>query len=270
MTLLLVGSMSRTTLGPLLDVCGLSRHFDAGSSLLGQLWGQERAIIRAVDGVDFQIASGETFALVGESGSGKSTLARCVVGLLPPTSGSVVFSGRRLQMVFQNPYASLNPRWRIFDIVAEPLRAYRLADGAGVARRVSELLERVGLSAVDARKYPHQFSGGQRQRISIARALAGEPDLLVCDEPTSSLDVSVQAQILNLLKDVQRDFKLSYLFISHNLPVVYQMADRVAVMHLGKIVETAATDRLFSAPEHSYTRTLLDAVPKLDDAWAGT
>jgi peptide/nickel transport system ATP-binding protein len=256
--------MLSPTPGPLLDVRGLTRHFDAGSSVLGQLFGRKKAVIRAVDGVDFQIAPGETFALVGESGSGKSTLARCVVGLLPPTSGSVAFFGRRLQMIFQNPYASLNPRWRIFDIVAEPLRAYKLADGAGMERRVSGLLERVGLSVVDSRKYPRQFSGGQRQRISIARALAGEPDLLVCDEPTSSLDVSVQAQILNLLKDVQRDLKLSYLFISHNLPVVSQMADRVAVMHLGKIVETGATDRLFSEPQYPYSRTLLDAVPKLD------
>ncbi len=180
-------------------------------------------------------------------------------------AGTTAFHGRRMQMIFQNPYASLNPRWRIFDIVAEPLRSYRLAGGADLERRVNALLEMVGLSIADARKYPHQFSGGQRQRISIARALAGEPDLLVCDEPTSSLDVSVQAQILNLLKDVQRDLKLSYLFISHNLPVVYQMADRVAVMVGGKIVETAATDLLFSAPQHSYTRMLLDAAPKLDD-----
>jgi peptide/nickel transport system ATP-binding protein len=249
---------------PLLEVRGLKRHFSAGSSALGRLLSGEKDAIRAVDGVDFEIAAGETFALVGESGCGKSTLARCVVGLLPATAGTVQFAGRRMQMVFQNPYGSLNPRWRIFDIVAEPLRAYRLADRAALRARVSELLERVGLGAADARKYPHQFSGGQRQRISIARALAGEPDLLVCDEPTSSLDVSVQAQILNLLKDVQRDLRLSYLFISHNLPVVYQMADRVGVMVSGKIVETLAAETLFSTPQHPYTRMLLDAMPKLD------
>jgi peptide/nickel transport system ATP-binding protein len=249
---------------PIIEVRGLSRHYTPSRSALVRLWRGDRDVIRAVDGVDFEISRSETFALVGESGSGKSTLARCVIGLLPPTSGSVAFFGRRAQMVFQNPYASLNPRWRIADIIAEPLRAYRLAQGATLQHRVNDLLERVGLSSADARKYPHQFSGGQRQRISIARALAGEPDLLVCDEPTSSLDVSVQAQILNLLKDVQHEFELSMLFISHNLPVVYQMADRVAVMHLGKIVETATTDRLFSAPQHPYTRKLLEAIPALD------
>jgi peptide/nickel transport system ATP-binding protein len=254
---------------PLIEVRGLVRQFDAGQSSLRNLWSRERAIVRAVEGVDFQIARGETFALVGESGCGKSTLARCVVGLLAPTAGSVAFSGRRVQMIFQNPYASLNPRWRISDIIAEPARAYRLVDAVNVERRVKELLEMVGLSVADARKYPHQFSGGQRQRISVARALAGEPDLLVCDEPTSSLDVSVQAQILNLLKDVQRELKLSYLFISHNLPVVYQMADHIGVMYLGKIVEMAATDRLFTAPQHPYTRMLLAAAPQLDGVRIG-
>jgi peptide/nickel transport system ATP-binding protein len=254
---------------PLIEVRGLTRHFDSSASafgglLVGGFLGWHKAVVRAVEGVDFQITRGETFALVGESGCGKSTLARCVVGLLAPTAGSVAFSGRRVQMIFQNPYASLNPRWRIFDIIAEPVRAYRLVDAVNIDRRVKELLDMVGLSVADARKYPHQFSGGQRQRISIARALAGEPDLLVCDEPTSSLDVSVQAQILNLLKDVQRELKLSYLFISHNLPVVYQMADRVGVMYLGKIVEMATTDRLFAAPQHPYTRMLLAAVPQLD------
>lgn len=248
----------------LLRVRGLKRHFNASPSLLGKLWSRDDAIVRAVDGVDLEIGPSETLALVGGSGSGKSTLARCIVGLLPPTAGTIAFSGRRIQMIFQNPYASLNPRWRISDVVAEPLRAYRLAWGAALQGRVGELLERVGLAPADGRKYPHQFSGGQRQRISIARALASEPDLLVCDEPTSSLDVSVQAQILNLLKDVQRDLNLSYLFISHNLPVVYQMANRVAVMVDGKIVETAETDALFSSPRHPYTRTLVAAAPKLD------
>ena len=261
--------MSNPTTSPLIEVRGLTRYFNAHASAFGSLLGRHNAVVRAVEGVDFQIARGETFALVGESGCGKSTLARCVVGLLAPTAGSVTFSGRRIQMIFQNPYASLNPRWRIFDIIAEPVRAYRLVDAANIERRVKELLEMVGLSIADARRYPHQFSGGQRQRISIARALAGEPDLLVCDEPTSSLDVSVQAQILNLLKDVQRKLKLSCLFISHNLPVVYQMADHVGVMYLGKIVEMAATDRLFAAPQHPYTRMLLAAVPQLDSARIG-
>jgi peptide/nickel transport system ATP-binding protein len=261
--------MSSSMSSSLIEVRGLVRHFDAGGSALRNPFSSQKAVVRAVDGVDFHSARGETFALVGESGCGKSTLARCVVGLLSPTAGAITFTGRRAQMIFQNPYASLNPRWRIFDIVAEPVRAYRLADAAGMKRRVHRLLEMVGLSTADAQKYPHQFSGGQRQRISIARALAGEPDLLVCDEPTSSLDVSVQAQILNLLKDVQREFKLSYLFISHNLPVVYQMADHVGVMYLGKIVETAATDRLFAAPRHPYTRMLLDAVPQLDGSRSG-
>ena len=261
--------MSSPLTSPLIEVRGLTRYFNAHASAFGSLLGRHNAVVRAVEGVDFQIARGETFALVGESGCGKSTLARCVVGLLAPTAGSVTFSGRRIQMIFQNPYASLNPRWRIFDIIAEPVRAYRLVDAANIERRVKELLEMVGLSIADARRYPHQFSGGQRQRISIARALAGEPDLLVCDEPTSSLDVSVQAQILNLLKDVQCKLKLSCLFISHNLPVVYQMADHVGVMYLGKIVEMAATDRLFAAPQHPYTRMLLAAVPQLDGARIG-
>jgi peptide/nickel transport system ATP-binding protein len=220
--------------------------------------------VHALDGVDLAVARGETLALVGESGSGKSTLARCAAGLLAPTAGSITFSGRRLQMIFQNPYASLNPRWRVYDIVAEPIRSYGLFQGAALERRVHDLLDMVGLSSADRRKFPREFSGGQRQRISIARALASDPDLLICDEPTSSLDVSVQAQILNLLKQLQRELGLSYLFISHNLPVVYQMADRVAVMYAGKIVETAPAERLFGAPRHPYTRLLLDAVPTLE------
>jgi len=246
---------------PLLELRGLVRHFAAPSSPFA--W-RRRPPVRALDGVDLAIVRGETLALVGESGCGKSTLARCAAGLLAPTAGSIKFSGRRLQMIFQNPYASLNPRWRVFDIVAEPVRAYGLARGAALERRVDELLDMVGLTAADRRKFSREFSGGQRQRISIARALASEPDVLICDEPTSSLDVSVQAQILNLLKHLQRELGLSYLFISHNLPVVYQMADRVAVMYLGKIVETAPTERLFGEPQHPYTRLLLDAVPTLD------
>ena len=168
-------------------------------------------------------------------------------------------------MIFQDPYASLNPRWRVFDIVAEPIRAYRLADGtAALKRRIASVLERVGLTAADGRKFPHEFSGGQRQRISIARAIATEPDLLICDEPTSSLDVSVQAQILNLMKDLQRDLGLTYLFISHNLAVVYHMADRVGVMKLGKLVDVQDVMSLYAAPRHPYTRVLLEAIPRLD------
>jgi peptide/nickel transport system ATP-binding protein len=248
---------------PLLELRNLVRHFAARSAPFA--W-RRRPPVRALDGVDLAIVRGETLALVGESGSGKSTLARCAAGLLAPTAGSITFSGRRLQMIFQNPYASLNPRWRVFDIVAEPVRAYGLARGPALERRLHDLLDMVGLVAADGRRFPREFSGGQRQRISIARALASEPDLIICDEPTSSLDVSVQAQILNLLKQLQRELGLSYLFISHNLPVVYQMADRVAVMYLGKIVETAPAERLFAAPDHPYTRALLAAVPTLERA----
>src|SRR5437764_1348661 len=216
----------------ILQVSGLVRHFAASSPLSRFFSRSQQNAIRAVDGIDFAVSRRETFSLVGESGSGKSTVARCVAGLLRPTDGCVKFTGKRLAMIFQDPFASLDPRWRIFDIVAEPLRAYRLiASGAALGRRVDTLLDQVGLSSADTRKFPHEFSGGQRQRISIARALAGEPDFLICDEPTSSLDVSVQAQILNLMKDLQTDLGLTYLFISHNLAVVYQMSDRVGVMH---------------------------------------
>jgi peptide/nickel transport system ATP-binding protein len=249
----------------ILTVRGLVRYFDARRTLLARLMGQKRYSVRAVDGLNLEIARGETLALVGESGCGKSTVARCVAGLMEPTAGSVSFSGRRLQMIFQDPYASLDPRWRVFEIVAEPIRAYRLTEGEhALSTRVGELLEQVGLTAADGRKYPHEFSGGQRQRISIARALASEPDFLICDEPTSSLDVSVQAQILNLMKDLQGSLGLTYLFITHNLAVVYQIADRIGVMYLGKLVETQSASELFARPRHPYTRMLLDAVPHLD------
>ena len=219
---------------PLLQVEDLTRHFDASPPLLDRIAsGGRRRILKAVDGVGFSVGRGETFALVGESGCGKSTVARVIVGLLPPSGGAVRFDGvqlgpsrpaevrRRMQMIFQDPYASLNPRWRVRDIVAEPIRHNRLARGRrAVEDRASELLRRVGLSAADGAKYPHEFSGGQRQRISIARALAGDPAFVVCDEPTSALDVSVQAQILNLMKDLQRTLGLAYLFISHDFLVV--------------------------------------------------
>jgi peptide/nickel transport system ATP-binding protein len=216
-----------------------------------------------VDRVDMEIERGETLALVGESGCGKSTVARLIVGLYAPTEGRIEFHGQRMQMIFQDPYASLNPRWRVKDIVAEPIRVLNLPSLASIEKRVEQLLVQVGLSADDAERYPHEFSGGQRQRISIARALAGEPDLLVCDEPTSALDVSVQAQILNLMTGLQRRLDLTYLFISHNLAVVSQVADRVGVMYLGRIVELGPAAEIFARPRHPYTRMLLDAVPDL-------
>ncbi|MBW8905445.1 MAG: ABC transporter ATP-binding protein [Betaproteobacteria bacterium] len=243
---------------PLLSLERVSRDFDVSRPWLNRMLEHEpRRVLRAVDGVSFEVESGETLALVGESGCGKSTVARLIVGLYAPTEGRVVFHGRRLQMIFQDPYASLNPRWRVRDIVGEPIRFL------GTGARVEELLVQVGLSADDGDKYPHEFSGGQRQRISIARALGGEPDFLVCDEPTSALDVSVQAQILNLMSDLQSRLGLTYLFISHNLAVVSQVADRVGVMYLGRMVELSPAGMLFSRPRHPYTRMLLDAVPDL-------
>jgi peptide/nickel transport system ATP-binding protein len=243
---------------PLLSLRGVSRDFDVSRPWLNRvLEGEPRRLLRAVDHVDLEVDAGETLALVGESGSGKSTVARLIVGLYTPSTGAVRFSGRRMQMIFQDPYASLNPRWRVRDIVAEPLRILK------TKAEVGELLRQVGLAPEDAERYPHEFSGGQRQRISIARALAGEPDLLVCDEPTSALDVSVQAQILNLMTELQRRLSLTYVFISHNLAVVSQVADRVGVMYLGRIVEIAPAKQIFAVPRHPYTRMLLDAVPDL-------
>ena len=240
-----------------------------------------RAAVKALDGVSFTVKRGETFSLVGESGCGKTTVARCVVGLYRPTAGNILFDGvdlatlkgrkamapvrRRMQMIFQDPYASLNPRWRVRRIVAEPLVTYGLVtDKSELRARVGELLEQVKLSPADGDKFPHEFSGGQRQRISIARALGANPEFLVCDEPTSALDVSVQAQILNLMKDLQRQFGLTYLFISHNLAVIYQISDRVGVMYLGRLVELASAERLFATPRHPYTRLLLETIPRLD------
>ncbi|MCX7684295.1 MAG: ATP-binding cassette domain-containing protein [Acetobacteraceae bacterium] len=263
---------------PLVEATDIVLHFDVSRPLVQRLIaGEGRRILRAVDGVSFSIPKGTTLSLVGESGCGKSTVARAVVGLYRPNSGSVTFHGRpleevrkdpdqrrRMQMIFQDPYASLNPRWRIRDIIAEPLRAFRLVpDRAAEERRVNELLLQVGLSTQDGDKFPHQFSGGQRQRISIARALSSNPEFLVCDEPTSALDVSVQAQILNLMKRLQREFDLTYLFISHNLAVIRQVSDSVGVMYLGKLVEVAPAETVFSTPRHPYTRALLDAVPDL-------
>jgi peptide/nickel transport system ATP-binding protein len=266
----------------LLEINDLTRHFDVSPPTLQRvLRGKARTMVKALDGVTFTIRRGETFSLVGESGCGKTTVARCVVGLYRPTSGNIVFDGvdlgrlkqrkamaplrRRMQMIFQDPYASLNPRWRVRKIVAEPLVTHRLVAGskAELNARVDELLEQVRLSTADGDKFPHEFSGGQRQRISIARALAAHPEFLVCDEPTSALDVSIQAQILNLMKDLQRRLGLTYLFISHNLAVIYQISDRVGVMYLGRLVEVASTDELFSRPRHPYTRLLLETIPRL-------
>jgi peptide/nickel transport system ATP-binding protein len=278
------GTAASATAGepPLLRVNGLAKYFDVSPPWLNRvLQRQDRLILKAVDGVSLEIPRGATFSLVGESGCGKSTVARLVVGLYRPTRGNILFDGaeitgaagrkgmerarKRLQMIFQDPYASLNPRWRVGDIIAEPIRAHRLLTGReAIVARVGELLSHVGLSPADGEKYPHEFSGGQRQRISIARALSSQPAFLVCDEPTSALDVSVQAQILNLMKDLQREFGLTYLFISHDLAVVYHISDFVGVMYLGRLVEWGPARRLFRAPQHPYTRMLLDAIPDLE------
>jgi peptide/nickel transport system ATP-binding protein len=263
------------------DVRNLRRVFDVSKPWLNRvIEGGHLEFLKAVDSVTFDIRKGETFALVGESGSGKTTVARMVVGLLPPTSGDVVIDGvsmadpkqgharkrlrRRIQMIFQDPYASLNPRFRVDAIIAEPIRAFDLIQGERQIReRVGELLSLVGLHPDDGTKFPHEFSGGQRQRIAIARALASNAEFIVCDEPTSALDVSVQAQILNLMRDLQDRFGLTYLFISHNLAVVRHMANRIGVMYLGRIVEIAEGRELFASPRMPYTKMLLGAVPDL-------
>ena len=269
---------------PYAQINDLRRTFDISKPWLNRvLEGGEKQYLKAVDGVSFDIARGETFALVGELGSGKSTVARMVVGLLPPSGGDVTIDGvpmvgrasaqdrqrlrRRIQMIFQDPYASFNPRWKVEDIVAEPIRAFRLLEGdKAISARVGELLSLVGLHPADGVKFPHEFSGGQRQRVAIARALASNAEFIVCDEPTSALDVSVQAQILNLMRDLQDQFGLTYLFISHNLAVVRHMATRIGVMYLGRIVEISGGRELFAAPKHPYTRMLLDAVPDMNMA----
>ncbi len=275
----------------LVDVRRAGKSFDVSPPWLNRVLRREpRSVLRAVDDVSFTIAKGETLGLVGESGCGKSTVARLLVGLYDVSAGSILFDGepvsrfaksramrRRAQMIFQDPYASLNPRWRVGRIIAEPLKLHAAAlvarhresanegaTDASIDARVDALLVQVGLSQADRVKYPHQFSGGQRQRISIARALATHPEFLVCDEPTSALDVSVQAQVLNLMKGLQRDLGLTYLFISHNLAVVRHIADRVGVMYLGRLAELAPKDALFGDPLHPYTRMLLEAIPDLE------
>jgi oligopeptide transport system ATP-binding protein len=258
---------------PLLDVRNLKMYFPHTRGLVFQ-----RVVghIRAVDNISFQIERGQTLGLVGESGSGKTTIARTLVRLYQPTEGSMLFAGqdlatlqgeplrsmrRRIQMVFQDPYASLNPRFTIGSLIAEPMHIYTDRSKQEIHERVLELLRVVGLRPEYSDRYPHEFSGGQRQRIAVARALAINPELVIADEPVSALDVSVRAQVLNLLQQLQRQFSLTYLFVSHDLSVVRHVADRIAVMYLGKIVELADRDELYAAPQHAYTRALLSAVP---------
>ena len=275
--------MSDNKTQPLVVAHDLAKTFDVSAPWLNRvIEGKPRQLLNAVDGVSFEIERGKTLALVGESGCGKSTVARLLVGLYEPTRGGLTFDGQdahaafkssdaqkmrqRIQMIFQDPYASLNPRWTVDDIIGEPLKEHGLIkDADELKARVAELLKSVGLSPLDMVKYPHQFSGGQRQRISIARALATAPEFLVCDEPTSALDVSVQAQVLNIMKDLQRERGLTYLFISHNLAVVRHVSDQVGVMYLGRLVELADKHTLFGNPQHPYTKMLLDAIPKMHD-----
>jgi oligopeptide transport system ATP-binding protein len=267
------GGMSEA---PLLEVNGLVKHFPVARGVLRR---KLIGVVRAVEDVSFEIKRGETLALVGESGCGKSTTGRLVLRLMNPTSGSIRFKGeeiagldkdamrrmrRHLQIIFQDPYASLNPRMTVGDILSEPLNVHEIGDAASRAARMRELLGVVGLQAEHAARYPHQFSGGQRQRIGIARALAANPDLIVCDEPVSALDVSIQAQIVNLLQNLQQRFGLSYLFIAHDLAVVKHISDRVAVMYLGKLVEIADKKTIYAKPLHPYTQALMAAIPKTD------
>jgi oligopeptide transport system ATP-binding protein len=266
-------SAARSNGQPLLEVTNLVKHFPIKS---GVLIDRQVGAVRAVDDVTFSVAEGETLGLVGESGSGKSTLARSVLQLLTPTSGSVRFRGREIiglsrkqlrplrreiQMIFQDPYASLNPRKRVGQIIGDQLDLHGVASGAELRKRVQELMDRVGLHPEHYNRFPHEFSGGQRQRIGIARALALEPRMIVADEPVSALDVSIQAQIINLLDDLQDDFNLTYIFVAHDLGVVRHVADRIAVMYLGKIVELGPADEVHARPIHPYTVSLLSAVP---------
>jgi len=265
---------------PLLQVKGLKKYYDITNSM----YAKERKHVKALDGVDFDVYEGETFGIVGESGCGKSTLGNVILRLLEATQGEIWFEGHDLralpantmrekrkdiQMIFQDPFSSLNPRMRVSEIIAEPLRAFEHLSRAELKQRVIQLMDVVGLSSSYADRYPHEFSGGQRQRIGIARALALKPRLIICDEAVSALDVSIQAQILNLLSDLQKEFQLTYIFIAHGLPTVKHISDRVAVMYLGKIVELAGKEQLFDSPLHPYTEALLSAVPIPDPLLRG-
>jgi peptide/nickel transport system ATP-binding protein len=265
----------------LLEVKGLKKYFDVTDGWFTS----KKQYLKAVDGVDLYVKKGETLGIVGESGCGKSTLGNLIIHLLEPTEGQITFDGHDLstfsstevrkrrkdiQMIFQDPFSSLNPRMKVFDLIAEPLRTHKTVSGESLKQQVFDLMEVVGLSKTFAKRYPHEFSGGQRQRIGIARALALKPKLIICDEPVSALDVSIQSQILNLLTKLQKEFQLTYVFIAHGLPAVKHISDRVAVMYLGKVVETATKEQLFKHPRHPYTEGLLAAVPIPDPTLRGT